>query len=253
MAKWGMVIDLEKCTGCQACTAACQMENNRQPGESWQDVLFYEEGEHPSGQLSWLPRPCMHCENPSCMHACPTKATYKTEDGIVLIDWDRCIGCKYCMLACPYGVRFFSDERPRIEPDMKKAYPSSDDKAWNPPFQMPQERQDPKRGVGINPRSVVTKCTFCYHRVSQAPKGTPDLSGSDPNTREFTPACVVTCAPTARYFGDLDNPNSQVSRLIADKVGVRLLDQMGNRPQVYYLTGHGGAIPNTRYKRDKKV
>ena len=102
MPKWGMVIDLETCTGCQACTTACAMENNRLPGENWQDVLFYSEGEYPNLNLSWLPRPCMQCENPSCVSVCPTRATYKDEGtGVVLVDWNKCIGCKDCMVACP--------------------------------------------------------------------------------------------------------------------------------------------------------
>jgi Fe-S-cluster-containing dehydrogenase component len=117
MTKWGMVIDLEKCTGCQACTTACAMENNRLPDENWQDVLFYHEGTYPNVSLSWLPRPCMQCENPSCMYFCPTKATWKTDDGVVLVDWNKCIGCKYRMIACPYGVRFYMDESPIIEPE----------------------------------------------------------------------------------------------------------------------------------------
>jgi len=250
MAKWGMVIDLEKCTGCQACTAACAMENNRLPGEQWQDVIFFTEGEYPSAQVKWFPRPCMQCENPSCVHVCPTRATYKTEDGFVLIDWDRCIGCRYCMIACPYGVRFYTDEKPVAPPDMRKVFGGKDGRSWNPPWKMPDEREDWKRGVGIQPRGVVSKCTFCYHRVSKAPKGTADLSEHDPKTREYTPACVVACPPTARYFGDLDNPESEVSKLIANKSGVRLLDQLGNKPQVYYLTGSGGAVPSNRAVRN---
>jgi len=246
MAKWGMVIDLEKCTGCQACTAACAMENNRLPGEQWQDVIFFTEGEYPSVQVKWFPRPCMQCENPSCVYVCPTRATYKTEDGFVLIDWDRCIGCKYCMIACPYGVRFYVDEKPLVAPDIRKVFRSNDKHAWNPPWKMPDDREDWKRGIGVQPPGVVSKCTFCYHRVSKAPKGTADLSEHDPKTREYTPACVVACPPTARYFGDLDNPASEVSKMIANKNGVRLLDQLGNKPQVYYLTGPGGAVPSNR-------
>ena len=244
MPKWGMVIDLEKCTGCQACTAACAMENSRLPGESWQDVILFTEGEYPSVQIKWFPRPCMQCENPSCVHVCPTRATYKTDQGFVLIDWDRCIGCKYCMIACPYGVRFYTDEKPLAAPDPRKVFKSEDEHSWNPPWKAPQE--DWKRGVGIQPRGVVSKCTFCYHRVSKAPKDVPDLSEHDPKTREYTPACVVACPPTARYFGDLDNPDSEVSMMIANKNGIRLLDQLGNKPQVYYLTGSGGAVPSNR-------
>lgn len=249
MTKWGMVIDLEKCTGCQACTAACQMENTRMPGEVWQDVIFYTEGTYPSATLSWLPRPCMHCEEPSCMHVCPTKATYKTGDGLVLVDWNRCIGCKYCMIACPYGVRFYSGERAEIQPDVRTVYPGEGDKVWSPPFQMPADKQDRSRGVGVAPANVVTKCTFCSHRISKAPKDASDLSGDNPATRESTPACVLTCPPTARYFGNLDDPNSEVSRLIAQKKGSRLLDHLGNRPQVYYVTGEGGSVPNVGSSR----
>lgn len=245
MAKWGMVIDLEKCTGCQACSTACQMENTRLPGENWQDVLFYSDGKYPSAKLSWLPRPCMQCEEASCMHVCPTRATYKTADGVVLVDWNKCIGCKYCMLACPYGVRFYMDSKPLVEPDVRSAYKDDSGKAlWNPPYRTPAD--DPVQGVGIQPSGVVSKCTFCYHKISKAPAGVADLDEDDPATKEFTPACVRMCPPKARYFGDLDNPNSKVNQLISEKRGQRLLDHTGNRPQVYYLTGEGGSVPSTR-------
>jgi len=253
MARWGMVIDLDKCAGCQACTAACQMENARLPGENWHDVVFYSDGEYPSGTLHWFPRPCMHCENASCVSVCPTGATYKTEDGIVLVNQDACIGCKFCMIACPYGARFYVEQAQLTQHDVRIAFASDDNKVWAPPYQMPKDRWDAKRGVGSAQRNVVTKCTFCVQRVSQAPKGTADLDPDDPKTRDFTPACVVGCPASARYFGDLDNPESQVSRLIADKHGQRLLDQLGNRPQVYYLSGKAGGIPGTRKARQQAV
>ena len=254
MAKWGMVIDLEKCTGCQACTTACQMENTRLPGEKWQDVVYYVEGEQPSPSLKWFPRPCMHCENPSCAAVCPTGATYKDKDGFVLIDWDKCIGCKYCMIACPYGVRFYTDEQAAVQPNVKKvkdtkgvSWAGSRKAQWNPPYRMPEANEDHKRGVGVQPPGVVSKCTFCYQRVSKAPAGVADLDPSDPKLRESTPACVVTCGPGARYFGDLANPNSKVNKLIAEKRGMRLLEHTGNKPQVYYLSGEGGAaVPGSR-------
>ena len=251
MAKWGMVIDLEKCTGCQACSTACAMENNLLPGENWQDVLYYTEGEYPSAQLKWFPRPCMQCESPSCVHVCPVKATYKTDDGVVLIDWDRCIGCRYCIIACPYGVRFFADENPQVEPNLRSVFKGAGDRAWGPPWKMPDAHEDRKRGIGVQPSGVVSKCTFCYHRISKAPKGTPDLDPNNPALREFTPACVVTCAPNARYFGDLDNPESEVSKLIAKKRGTRLLDHLGNKPQVYYLAGESVAVPGSRASKKK--
>ena len=245
MAKWGMVIDLDKCTGCQACTTACAMENDTLPGESWQDVLFYNEGEYPSAQMKWLPRPCMQCEDPSCVHVCPTRATYKDEDagGIVFVDWNKCIGCKYCMIACPYGVRFYADEQPLVEPDVRDVFPGENGQLWSPPYQNPES--DWRRGIGVQPKGVVSKCTFCYHKVSKAPEGVADLDEDDPELVEYVPACVRTCPPKARFFGDLDNPESNVNRLIADKKGQRLLDHTGNRPQVYYL-GAGSGIPAFR-------
>lgn len=247
MTKWGMVIDLEKCTGCQACTTACAMENNRLPGENWQDVLYYQEGAYPNVKLSWLPRPCMHCESPSCVHVCPTRATYQTEDGVVLVDWNKCIGCKYCQIACPYGVRFYTDNKPVVEPDIRTVFASTDGRqSWRPPYKGPDGRDDWTRGIGIQPSGVISKCTFCYHKVSKAPKGVADLDESVPELKEYVPACVRTCAPKARYFGDLANPASTVNRLIAEKKGVRLLDHTGNKPKVYYLTGRAAAIPSGR-------
>ncbi|MCC5992480.1 MAG: 4Fe-4S dicluster domain-containing protein [Rhodobacteraceae bacterium] len=248
MTKWGMVIDLDKCTGCQACTTACAMENNTLPGENWQDVLYYSEGSYPTAKLTWLPRPCMQCENPSCVAVCPTRATYKDMDagGIVFVDWNKCIGCKYCMIACPYGVRFYADEKPVVEPDVRDVFPGTG-QLHAPPYQGPHD--DAVRGIGIQPKGVVSKCTFCYHKVSQAPAGVADLDEDNPETKEFTPACVRTCPPKARYFGDLDNPESEVNRLIADQRGVRLKDHTGNRPQVYYL-GSGADVP--AYQPPKK-
>jgi Fe-S-cluster-containing dehydrogenase component len=244
MPKWGMVIDLEKCTGCQACTAACAMENNLLPGENWGEVIFFEEGRYPNVKVTWLPRPCMHCENPSCRDVCPTGATHVTEDGAVLVDWNRCIGCKYCQIACPYGARFYMETKPLAEPDPKRVFKSADNKrSWDPPYRMPDENEDWSNGIGVQPPGVVSKCTFCYHKVRNAPKGVADLDESVAELREFVPACVRTCAPKARYFGDLENPNSNVSKLIAEKKGVRLLDHLGNKPKVYYLAGRGPTVP----------
>ncbi len=219
MAKWGMVIDLEKCTGCQACSTACGMENNRLPGENWQDVLFYTEGEYPSAQLKWFPRPCMQCENPSCVHVCPVKATYKTDDGVVLIDWDRCIGCRYCIIACPYGVRFFADENPQVEPNLRSVFKGDGDRAWSPPWKMPDAREDHKRGVGVQPSGVVSKCTFCYHRTGNG----------------MQPACVEVCPAKARIFGDQDDPNSEIAKVLKAEKSFRLQEDKGTKPNVHYI------------------
>jgi len=181
---------------------------------------------------------------------CPTKATWKTEDGVVLVDWDKCIGCKYCMIACPYGVRFYMDEKPVVQPDVREVFPGDGDRIWNPPYKMPDHLEDRKKGIGIQPAGVVSKCTFCYHKISRAPKGVADLDEDNPETREYTPACVRVCPPKARYFGDLDNPDSKVNQLIADKRGVRLKEETGNKPQVYYLAGGGApVVPGERSQR----
>lgn len=252
MPRWGMVIDLEKCTGCQDCATACQMENNRSPGEEWQDVLFYSEGEYPNSKLQWLPRPCMHCENPSCLAVCPTGATYKTEDGVVLIDWERCIGCKSCVNACPYGARFYADGKPKAVPDFGDVLPSNGEKAVPPPAKMADHLQNPKQGIGVQPRNVVSKCTFCYHRISKAPKGTVDFDPNSPEMRDFVPACILKCGKSARYFGDLDHPGSEVRALIAQRQGRRLLEQISNHPQVYYLAGGAPSAPKKRKPQKAK-
>ena len=134
---------------------------------------------------------------------------------------------------------------------MRKAFPAKGEASWSPPWKMPDAREDWKHGVGVQPPDVVSKCTFCYHRVSTAPQGTVDFDPSDPALREHTPACVVACGPGARFFGDLSNPTSEVSKLIGEKSGQRLLDHLGNKPQVYYLTGPGGSVPGNRATNKK--
>jgi molybdopterin-containing oxidoreductase family iron-sulfur binding subunit len=225
-----MVIDLDKCTACQACTVACQAENNvpfagpeqAALGRSkhWQDVMaeVQEEGEYPDFHVQFIPRPCMHCESPPCVTVCPVGATYVDEEGLVRMNYDRCIGCRYCTTACPYAIRYFNWYAPR--------YPADDDERLN--YLNPNV---PKRPVG-----VVEKCSFCIHRLEQA-KREAAAQGRELTDADVVllPACNQACPASARYFGDLDDPESTVSRLARSPRAFRLLEDIGTEPKVYYL------------------
>jgi Fe-S-cluster-containing dehydrogenase component/Ni,Fe-hydrogenase III small subunit len=200
MVRWGMVIDLRKCIGCQACTVACKAENLAPQGVHWNRVLKIEEGKYPNVRRLFLPLPCMHCEDPGCVAVCPTGASYKRPDGIVMIDHGKCIGCMYCIGACPYGVRTYIDEAKPYFPNAGLS-------------QIEQYRD------GEHQNGVVEKCNFCVERVENG----------------LEPACVQTCPPKARYFGDLDDPESEVSRIIKAGNAVQLLRESGTNPSVYYI------------------
>ncbi len=227
MARWGMVIDLDKCVGCQTCSLACKAENNvpygspeehvRRTAPFWHKVFAVSHGEYPAVSLDVIPMPCMHCDNPPCVTVCPAKATYKREDGVVIQNFRRCIGCKYCIVACPYGVRNFNYKEPE-----KQEYFRPDP---------PPNRDD--RGVWPYPRrvhGVVEKCTFCFHRIDQALR-----DGKKVGDDGVVPACAEACPAQTIYFGDLDDPESQVSQLLASRQWVRLREAMGTSPKVYYL------------------
>jgi Fe-S-cluster-containing dehydrogenase component len=225
MPRWGMVIDLDKCFACQSCTAACRMENNTPPAGPdqtergrailWNEVLAFVEGEYPRVQVLLVPRPCQHCDNPPCTHVCPVKATYKNEDGTVLVDYSRCIGCRMCTVACPYQVRYFNWYAPE--------WPSALRAHLNP---------DPE--VAPRQKGVVEKCTFCVQRLRRA-KEKAAAEGRPFSATDYVPACVQTCTGHARYFGDLDDPNSLVYQLSRNPRAVRLQEEMGTEPKVYYL------------------
>lgn len=185
---YGMVIDLDKCTGCQACAVACKMENDVDLGVFWERV--YRMG--PIGQfpdqleMFYFPNQCMHCENPSCISVCPTKATYQTDDGIVLVDANLCFGCQYCIWACPYEAR-------TLNPNTK----------------------------------TVEKCILCVHRLEQGEQ----------------PMCAYTCTTGCRVAGDMNDPDSEISRILAanaDRV-FRVHPEFGNQPSVVYLLPRKGA------------
>ena len=214
MAKWGMVIDLDKCVGCQACVVSCKEENNVPHGSPqeqtqrrefyWNRVMAVSDGEYPTGKVTFVSMPCMHCDNPPCATVCPAKATYRREiDGIVMQDFRRCIGCKYCIAACPYGVRSFNYKEPEELPYQRPDLPPDRVSIGPWPF--------PRRVHG-----VVEKCTFCFHRIDQGVREGKKI-GID-----VVPACVEACPTKARAFGDLDDPASPISRLLASRDRFRL-------------------------------
>lgn len=226
--KWGLVIDIDKCTGCGACMVACQTENNVSPMEdasnklrtlTWMLVYELKNGKpFPEAEVAYLPRPCMQCGNPSCVPVCPVVATEKNEDGgIVSQIYPRCIGCRYCMAACPYHARYFGWFDPVWPEGMEKAIT---------PF------------ASTRPRGVVEKCSFCHHRWNQA-KDAARVAGKDPDNLPegaYVPACVEVCPTGAMVFGDLNNPKHKVYELSKSPYAFRLLERLGTEPQVYYMT-----------------
>lgn len=206
---WAMVIDLQKCTGCDSCTIACKAENRTPPGINYNVVLEEEQGVFPNVRRVNIPRPCMQCDEPPCVTVCPVNATYKGDDGIVVIDADRCIGCRYCIAACPYGARSF---------DFGDTY--AEEMQGANAVQAPEYGVDRgARGVNTPPVGTVRKCTFCTHRLERGEE----------------PACCETCIGDARHFGDLNDPESKVSKLVADPRAFRLKEELGTGPRVYYL------------------
>jgi Fe-S-cluster-containing dehydrogenase component len=206
--KWAMVIDLNKCIGCSACTVACIAENHLPPGVVYRPVIEEELGEYPNVTRRFTPRPCMQCDDPPCVPVCPVSATYKRPDGIVEVNYDKCIGCRYCMVACPYGSRYF---------DFGEHYTDG-----TPERQHYEEAHSPEYGRDWSRESVegvVRKCQFCVHRLEAG----------------MLPACVTTCIGGATYFGDANDPDTLVHELQASGRLVRLKEELGTKPKVSYL------------------
>lgn len=203
MTKLGIAINKTRCIGCQTCAFACKMQNGVPAATRWNRVLTegcdVEDGalgEFPHLTRSYLPVACQHCEQPACMKVCPTGATYKDDKGRVEIDYDKCIGYRMCMAACPYNARSFNWSEPAYVPDF--AYGDE--------------------SVAKRERGVAEKCTLCRERTDRGEE----------------PMCVKCCPTKARVFGDLDDPNSEVSRVIRERGARVLLEEQGTRPQVFY-------------------
>ncbi len=207
--KWGMLIDINLCIGCQYCTFSCEAINNL--ADDMRYCVVTSETTQ-SGDEYFLSRPCMHCDEAPCVHVCPVGATYKRSDGIVAMDYDRCIGCRYCQVACPYDARVFN---------------------WKEPIALsPQSPDFGYQEVPNRPRGVVEKCTFCSHRIDAGLERAL-VPGVDP---QATPACVVACPTTARIFGDMNDPASPVSVALSQaKTTLRLREELSTEPRVYYI------------------
>jgi Fe-S-cluster-containing dehydrogenase component/DMSO reductase anchor subunit len=218
MTRWAMVADLNRCIGCQTCTAACKHANATAPGVQWRRVLDIETGEFPDVARAFIPVGCMHCEDPPCVAACPSGATTKREDGIVVIDYDLCIGCAYCAVACPYQARF------------KVGTPNA---AYGRGGRMRHEtaREMPER------LNVAQKCTFCVDRLDAGlARGlTPGVD------HEATPSCANACIADALVFGDLDNPESRASKLLESHESFTMHGELGTAPGIHYLWAPKGA------------
>ncbi|MDX2503191.1 MAG: 4Fe-4S dicluster domain-containing protein [Gammaproteobacteria bacterium] len=198
MTHYAMVINLNTCVGCNACMAACAIENQTPVWDEtkWRTFVHDNEiGVEENIQRRFFPRLCNHCDNPPCMTVCPTGATYKKDNGIVLVDEDMCMGCQACAMACPYDARIavtYGDIKKGKEfygDDYRHSMPTMD------------------------------KCSFCDHRLEKG----------------LQPACVETCVGSARLFGDLDNPNDPVTQIVKSGAAESLLKHLGTRPNVYYI------------------
>ncbi len=181
------------------CTLACKVENGTGPGVFWNIVKDQEFGEYPNVKRIFLPIQCAHCADPPCVKVCPTGASYQREDGIVLVDYDKCVGCQYCIEACPYGARYYRENNAGYFGEHLTPY---------------EETVYSMHGTG-----VAEKCTFCAHRVDMGK----------------LPACVQGCVGKARFFGDLDDADSEVSRLIRSKEARQLKKELGTDPSIYII------------------
>ena len=209
--RYGMIVDLNRCVGCQTCTIACKHSNDTPPGVQWRSVLDVEQGRFPNVERLFLVTGCQHCAEPSCVPVCPTGATRQREDGLVTMNYDLCIGCASCAVACPYQARTIVHE--------KEGY-----------YAGGQTEQE-KKTTHEDRYGVANKCTFCVERIDMA-EVTGLIPGVDP---EVTPACASSCITQAIRFGDFNDPASTVSQLAKDNRSFQMHAELGNNPQIKYL------------------
>lgn len=221
--RWVMVIDLRKCVGCHACTIACVAENKLPPGVVYRPVLEEEFGTYPNVTRRFTPMPCMQCDNPPCVPVCPVNATYKNDDGVVVIDYEQCIGCRYCITACPYApARTFDfgqtyTKGTAVADGLIVGQNIADDYERAPSFEYGEEW--PREKGEASPVGNVRKCHFCLHRIKEG----------------MLPSCTTTCIGRATYFGDANDSESLISKLVASPNVMRLKEELGTEPRVYYL------------------
>ena len=227
--RYGMVIDLDKCTGCMACSVACQQENNVSFREdetdklrsiTWLEVFYLDNGKpYPRHRKAYLPRPCLHCDtphHPPCTFVCPVNATQRDEEtGLVNHIPVRCIGCRYCISACSYHARYFN--------------------WWDPKWPEPMEEMLTPN-VSTRMRGVVEKCTMCVHRLQRAKDRAFAEGRRELHEGEYVPACVEACPAKAMTFGNLVDSKSDVAKLAKSPYAFRLLERLGTEPKVIYLS-----------------
>lgn len=216
--RFGMVVDLNRCVGCQTCTIACKHANDTPPGVQWRQVLDVERGTFPDVERLFMVVGCQHCAEPPCVPVCPTGATAQRADGLVTMEYDTCIGCGYCAVSCPYQARTIGHGEDWYygEETKQEAHVFHDER------------------VG-----VANKCTFCVERIDEA-----KIEGKVPGVDlEYSPACSSSCIASALHFGDFNDPTSNVSKLASENSFFQMHEELGTDPQIKYLYEVPNAMP----------